>query len=861
MEVLYSKKTHRRSRSRKKKPTETVESIVPGRAPVGFVTTECVLMDSNIPIGASGGGGDDDDEDVQKGCGVDDRVVVTATTTATTIENNDIHHSGNGRKQTAMTTTSAERIPMPIRYPIQSEKQLADAEAHSSTTQPPEAIPLTNLTSPPANREILIACPSSSALAASEPNTAICSRSSFTEIKAADQIVSQPMRLVNCSSENIFRDSSCSYSHFWTARSRKSSGELDDIDNLPSSRPISLSSFAVRTHNRNKGSKSWIPFSLEDLDNTPTSNEMDCHIQNHAARPPAQFLTPSATAGNHPLRNVTTIDPRSNVYGYYSTSPQRAHQWPQGMRQQPYAGHTEKLGYYQQNLVANIPHQNLRSATIPHTTIVTPGTGPRMMAPDDISPTKHEEKQALRALQYTMVAQSYLQTGHYPPGFTSDTSGTAQNIHPTNSGTGAGYYERPTGPKPSQTQPPGHIDQNYSLHQTPMIQENGDAHNSGYGPDQIQPSWIPGNSSNIGIAGTAAETFQGTENMKHAPSSLLTQPPVSLKPHNSYQTNVNTSPQRFDSGQQSNVELYGLTKYLNNVITTSQTAHDSNQRSQIQVKDCEGNVHPVPFTADSIKSSHNNLQLDPPPIKNAATLQIQRTPKSVQTQGSLPDSSCTSTSMPLTYACSNGPSKVSPVFTSSYIGRPDSGETISKPANSPQSRFKFKFPPPGLPIPENFQGVRADKSYFGEETPASRLVQSNIWFHTDARGEDHFRQRITEIAREEARRHNAIKMPLRVGEQEGVAEAGTVLLGHVLANLRSYILRDSHQTKGFANFGSTPKHGYEFPAHSARRSFLDIDPVTDPWKLLPRRHPLPKTPLVAYGEKNGRENQKKNSSS
>ncbi|OAX83056.1 hypothetical protein ACJ72_02586 [Emergomyces africanus] len=800
MEPLYPKKTHRRSRSRKKKSTETVGSIVPGRAPVGFVTTEVVLMDSNITIG--------DDEDVQKRGGIDDDgLVVAATTAVTTIENNNIPClSGDGIKQTSLTTTAtttttAEGVLMPICFPKQTTEQPVDGDTHSSKTHPLETFPLTSSTCPSTNRVILIASPSSSAFTAFEPTIATRSRSHSTEIKAADKVDSPSTRPVSCNPETTLRDSSISHSHSWAARSRKSSGELDDIDHLPSSRPISLSSFAVRTHNRNKGSKSWIPFSLEALDET--GNEMDCRNQNHGARPPAQFLTPNITTGNHPLRNVTTIDPRSNAFRCYGTSPQGAPQWPQGMRQQPYAGHAETLGYYQQNFGANIPGRNLRPATIPYTNIATPGTGPRTMVPDDISPTKHEEKMALRALQYNMVTQSYLQTSHYPPGFTSNTSGKAQNICPSNSGTGPGYYEGPTGLKTSYAQAPGPVDQTYSLHPSPIVRENGNAHISGYGPDQIQPSCgVPGIFSDTGNLGTATEIFQDSENIKNPPASFSNQPPVFLKPPPSYQTNVKPSPLRIDSDQPSNAKLYGLAKYLNNVITTSQTASDSNQGFKIEVRDCVGKVHPAPLTTDPIKTSNKSLKLDPSPAKDTGIPQIQCTVKNAQTQGNLLGSGRTSTSMPLTYASSNRPTKVSPVFSSSCAGRPESGETIPKSANSPQSRFKFKFPPPGLPIPPNLQGVRADKTYFGVETRASRLVQSNIWFHTDSRGEDLFRQHITEIAGEEARRQRVVKVPLRAGEQEGVAEAGTVLLGHVLANLRSYILKDSHQTKGFANFRS-----------------------------------------------------------
>ncbi|EQL34074.1 hypothetical protein BDFG_03990 [Blastomyces dermatitidis ATCC 26199] len=831
MEALYPKKTHRRSRSSKQKSTETIGSIVPGRAPIFFVTTRSGSMDSDICA-------KDDDID-ENGDGEDHGLVVAATTTSPTIENSDICLSDNELKQAGLMTTPAEGIPVKSCFQKQCTKQPAVPTNNPSSITPPETISSPCEISPTTNREIPTICPPSSTFTTSEPTIAIRSRPSSAEITATEKAISKPTRSARCGSEHTTRDSSFCQSHFRAARSRKSSAELDDIDNLPSSRPISLSSFAVRTHSRNKGSKSWVPFSLEDLDED--SDEMDRRHPNHGARLPAPVFTPSATGVSHPLRNVTTIDPRSNMFGFHGISPQRAPQWPQGIRQQPHLGQKETFGYPQQNLGTNIPHQNPRPTIVPPTTNATPGTGPRIMVPDDISPTKQEEKQALRALQYSMVAQIYLETGNYPQGSTGNPNSQAQNMCHPNCRRCAGYHGQMT----------GHIDQDRSLKPPPMNREPGNTYYSGFGPGQVQPSWVPNMFSEAVTSCATAESCQDTDNTKSASVSLSSQLPLSLKPHASHQTNVGTSPQRINSDQPSNPKLHDAAKYLNNAITTSQTTTENNrdQEFQIECKDYVGEIHSTPLTANPLKSSRKALQQDPSLAKNVATPQAQRTPNNGQIQGGLPDPSRISTSMPLTYASSDRPTSVSPVFASAIANRPESDEVLSKSTNSSQSRFKFKFPPPGLPIPPSIQGGLVDK-HAGKGTPISRLVRSNIWFHTDARGEDKLRQRIIEIARDEAERQRTTRMPLRPGEREGVAEAGTVLLGQALVNLQLYTLNGSNQTKGFANFGPAPQFCYE-PIHSSRKSFLDLDPITDPWKLPPPRHPLSKNPLVAYEESNG----------
>ncbi|PGH09862.1 hypothetical protein AJ79_05588 [Helicocarpus griseus UAMH5409] len=827
MKALYSKRSHRRSRSRRKKTSPTIESIVPGRAPLGFVTTEAGMAVSDTSVKHS-------DVVAYQGSDSDAEPVVLSTAVSTTTENNGISFLGNEIKQTGTMAKITQNHCMPIGYAGHPTKQSADTHNPSTTTHPFEAVPFPS-TAFPDNAAIHTVCLLSPTSCPSEDNTPTRSRSSSAEHTAADLASLKSPRSKHSRCENTSRDSSSTNSRSRT-RSRKASSE-DDIDNLPSSRPVSLSSFAVRTHSRNKGSKSWIPFCVEELDENP--NDMDPRNQNNnAARPPPRFTTPVKRPGNHPLRNVTTIDQGANVLKAQETSPHHGQQWPQGMTQHPHPGHIDTFGYYQQTMGANVPRQDNRPPMMPQSVNVSPAAGPRFMGPEDISPTKHEEKQAFRTLQFNMAAlQGYHQTDPYASEPACNPFNPDQTPPFANPGAGAGYYQGDSGSGPVYVPTTVHISQNYSLHPLPVTQENIDARYAEYGSGPTQHPWFPDMASETPVeGGTVTETPQDKKIVKSASFALTNQSPVSVKPSTSSQSKANTSPQRADPDKQSHVA-----NYLKNVITTSQnTGEDqTKENSQTGAKDRAGRGPPIPLPPKPPQPSSTTSQQKPSPTKSVGSSQVYLTLKSGQAQGNARE-----TSMPLTYTSSSGPIKVSPVFASVMADGPDDFGAFKKPAASSQSRFKFKLLPPGLPIPPSLKDTAAYDAQSGEGSAHARAVQSNIWFHADARGEGSIRQRITEVAREEAERQKASNTPLRPGEREGVAEAGTVLLGHVLANFKSYTLSDSNEEKGFANFGSAPKHCYE-PPHGGRRSFFDLDPVTDPWKLPPPRHPLSKDPLVA----------------
>ena len=107
-----------------------------------------------------------------------------------------------------------------------------------------------------------------------------------------------------------------------------------------------------------------------------------------------------------------------------------------------------------------------------------------------------------------------------------------------------------------------------------------------------------------------------------------------------------------------------------------------------------------------------------------------------------------------------------------------------------------------------------------EHSPNQRLEEANRWFHTDGRGEDEFRRSVLEIAKTEASKRQPNMQPQVVKENQA-AEPMTLLLGDVIANLRSYVPGDpGNQSDYFSNFGDVPRHCCE-PTDGGPRSYFD----------------------------------------
>ena len=141
----------------------------------------------------------------------------------------------------------------------------------------------------------------------------------------------------------------------------------------------------------------------------------------------------------------------------------------------------------------------------------------------------------------------------------------------------------------------------------------------------------------------------------------------------------------------------------------------------------------------------------------------------------------------------------------------------------------IRAPPPGLSKRATSSSIEPILPRDSPPVESQRLKESNRWFHTDGRGEDEFRRRFLDIAQTEALKRKPNMQP-EVMKENRVVEPITLLLGDVFANLRSYA-----QSDYFSDFGKVPYYCCE-PTHGGRRSYFDRDPSVDQWRF-PTGHP------------------------
>jgi hypothetical protein len=169
------------------------------------------------------------------------------------------------------------------------------------------------------------------------------------------------------------------------------------------------------------------------------------------------------------------------------------------------------------------------------------------------------------------------------------------------------------------------------------------------------------------------------------------------------------------------------------------------------------------------------------------------------------------------------------------------------PAGTNTERQSTRMPPPGLPIPnpldrnimcpyiENLPDFPFDVIGVARPGPSE----------SEREGEDQLRERIAELAHEEAVRR------VRLGGNEHTARRAAemnLLLGNVLVNLQSYVVGDrDSQAANFANFGDIPPQA-NVPSNGGSRSYFSVDPTVDRFALPPRPRPGLNSPIAEEEE-------------
>ncbi|EEP80675.1 predicted protein [Uncinocarpus reesii 1704] len=112
-------------------------------------------------------------------------------------------------------------------------------------------------------------------------------------------------------------------------------------------------------------------------------------------------------------------------------------------------------------------------------------------------------------------------------------------------------------------------------------------------------------------------------------------------------------------------------------------------------------------------------------------------------------------------------------------------------------------PPPNIP------GILLSELLAGIPDPGSspRVAETLSWFTTDGRGEDHLRQQIDAIAKEDRERREREQVEQGLSPTTNTkAEASNYILGHVLANLQLYLAGDrTEQAANFADWAPVPE--------------------------------------------------------
>ncbi len=583
------------------------------------------------------------------------------------------------------------------------------------------------------------------------------------------------------------------------AKQRQVSRELEERQ-LPPNPAVFLSAFTKPqpTISRNKGNKNWKPLILDDIDensDTPTSDPATC-TPNHADRLTAKEASdkkiptaPRAMVAGRSLSTVVAYPQPSKAQPSPNISMPIQGYGPTHHGGFPYPEFTQNLYLPQPMFLGGMPFND-----------ITHGNYGSMMVPDDISPTKQEQKfSMLENIPFPHMMQG--QEPHFP----TAQHGTMQHDDPFSHGT---------------PQPFGH-DQQY------MWDDSGhNAYYPGYQmPFQVQPQPMGGGYEN-GSDGAYA----------HMPQVLV---------HTSTLT-----PARIDSAANQNAPLPIRRSSGQQPPRDSPLRYQEPYDTERAMKDCVNKLKEK--AKDGKTVLHNpNVYKEPPqrqitePEKSIARLTVRKpsdcpqppVPWDVRPKDSIREPNEWEVMPPPDDESVEGPT----IFTNNIGSGNDPGNV--KPA--PGLPFPSTFSPPQLPL-EKIDAIDSSAPQVGSiewmqlapmttgerdrvrrrmalaaksvtnEGPLNRiatgqdkedLAETQKWFHTDARGERLLRQQVdlsaqahasTIIANIKARNGGELPELFQDGKDDGVA--ATLILGNVACNLQTYLVGDRKSIEQRRNF-------------------------------------------------------------
>ncbi|KAK2734309.1 hypothetical protein FQN57_001714 [Myotisia sp. PD_48] len=154
--------------------------------------------------------------------------------------------------------------------------------------------------------------------------------------------------------------------------------------------------------------------------------------------------------------------------------------------------------------------------------------------------------------------------------------------------------------------------------------------------------------------------------------------------------------------------------------------------------------------------------------------------------------------------------------------------TPAAEASAVSSPKGAKFPPPGLTHPSAEPETPSDSTYNGvNQTPmadkATRMAETLEWFHTDRRDTPSIFKGILDKQRESSGNPTHPKTPIDPHGPVANREAIAQLIGRALASLTSYVDQGAQGKDYFSDFGPVPNECCE-PSKDGFRSFFDIQP-------------------------------------
>lgn len=590
------------------------------------------------------------------------------------------------------------------------------------------------------------------------------------------------------------------------ARARYRNGELSDLSELPSSRPISLGELSSRNSSRNKGSKVWKPFPLTDVEEAsepvePVANKPTVRPLSTQFHPSFHLDTPDSKLTGYPLptaeapvlvhrssdRNLRNMENRPWFHAVV-TQIQRN---PLG-----YLGVLEDIGNNSMSQRFAIPVPNEGK----HRDIDRP------LAPQDVSPTKQEEKTAYRGFQQNDLFQQdkLFMTATQSDPYVQDyqiVSEMSRLKGPETSNTFVdppqqyGQVEFHDQPAQIQTPLPHTPERCYGL-QSPLRRVNGHM------------------DANNGLSMMAANPAASSV---HCSPSTPSQNGINGIAKYSEERNTSKKTETYDAKRE-------MTAYLNSVVEASKS-----NKGKTALDDQFVPKSASILTKKELETAKQQNGTSPMRVNPYDPLKSKQESNALAPQSDSPSNVPKVSSLPA-FEVFHPISKSERVLFSSDLVK-KVGKSLEGPsvAEAPRVDGSVKRPPPGLAHP---RGPGAASFSTGHTSAATeRLLEADRWFHADGRGEKVFRHQVLAVAQEEAARRKMLRGRFRPGEDDSLFEPNTLLLGNVIANLRSYVVGDRKEQFGnFANFGPVPYHCCE-PSHGGRRSYFDSDPSVGQWRL------------------------------